>query len=46
MKDDKLDKDIVIEAIIQTIPYVGGALSTLYFGHKQEKRFKRLETFY
>ncbi|MCG8577905.1 MAG: hypothetical protein MI810_23710, partial [Flavobacteriales bacterium] len=28
------------------IPMVGGTLSTLYFGRKQEKRFIRLECFY
>lgn len=39
-------RDLVIEAGLQLIPSVGGALSTLYFGTKQEKRFKRLESFY
>ena len=28
---------------LQAIPYVGGPLATLYFGHKQEKRFERIE---
>ncbi|CAK8725349.1 hypothetical protein KKHLCK_16490 [Candidatus Electrothrix laxa] len=35
-----------IEAGLQLIPGVGGALATLYFGRKQEIRFKRLEDFY
>lgn len=39
-------RDLVIQAGIQAIPYVGGSLATLYFGAKQERRFKRLETFY
>lgn len=39
-------RDLVIQAGIQAIPYVGGSLSALYFGAKQERRFKRLETFY
>jgi hypothetical protein len=39
-------RDVVIQAGIQAIPYVGGSLATLYFGKKQEIRFKRLETFY
>jgi len=39
-------RDLVIQACIQEIPYVGGPLATLYFGAKQEKRFKRIETFY
>ncbi|WP_430483188.1 hypothetical protein [Rossellomorea marisflavi] len=37
---------IGFEASLQLIPYVGSALSTAYFGTKQEKRFKRLESFY
>lgn len=39
-------RDLVIQAGMQYIPYVGSALATLYFGRKQELRFKRLETFY
>ncbi len=39
-------RDLVIQSGMQAIPYVGGSLSTLYFGFKQEKRFKRLESFY
>jgi len=39
-------KEIVLQSLIQGIPYVGGSLSTLYFGSKQEKRFKRIEDFY
>jgi len=49
-KDDHLSlsekRDLVIQAGIQAIPYVGSSLATLYFGRKQELRFKRLETFY
>jgi hypothetical protein len=41
-----VDRDTKIEALIQLIPYVGGSLSTLYFGEKQRKRFERLEVFY
>lgn len=37
---------IAIESGLQLIPYVGSALSTAYFSTKQEKRFKRIETFY
>lgn len=39
-------RDLVIQAGMQAIPYVGSSLATLYFGRKQELRFKRLETFY
>ncbi len=39
-------RDLIIQAGIEAIPYVGGSLSTLYFGRKQEKRFARLEKFY
>lgn len=53
MSDSKGDKltlkdyrDLVIETGMQAIPMVGGSLATLYFGYKQEKRFKRLECFY
>jgi hypothetical protein len=48
--DDKLNlKDklnITIETSLQLVPYIGGALATAYFGTKQEKRFKRIESFY
>jgi len=48
--DDKLTfkekRDLVLEAGLQALPYVGGSLATLYFGAKQEKRFKRIESFY
>lgn len=48
--DDKLTKkekmEITIQSGLQLIPYIGGALSTLYFGTKQEKKFKRIESFY
>lgn len=46
MNDKSGKLDLALEALVQTIPYVGGPLATLYFGHKQEKRFKRLESFY
>ncbi len=39
-------RDLVIQAGLQAMPYVGGSLATLYFGAKQTRRFKRLETFY
>jgi hypothetical protein len=39
-------KDIAIEASLQLIPYVGGTISSLYYGNKQAKEFKRLEIFY
>lgn len=49
-QDEKLSvkeyRDIVIESGMQAIPYIGGSLATLYFGVKQEKRFKRIENFY
>lgn len=38
--------DIAVEAGIGAIPVVGGPLQTLYFGSKNEKRFKRIEKFY
>ncbi len=38
--------EIAIEAGIQLIPVIGGALAALYYGRKQEIRFKRLENFY
>ncbi len=39
-------RDLVIQSGIQGIPYIGSFLATLYFGAKQERRFKRLEEFY
>lgn len=48
--EDKLTGKEKLEVTVQTglqlIPYVGAALSTSYFAVKQEKRFKRLESFY
>lgn len=38
--------EIAIQTGLQLIPYVGGPLSTAYFSTKQEKRFKRIESFY
>jgi hypothetical protein len=43
---EKERNENAIEAGLQLIPAVGGALATLYFGRKQEIRFKRLEQFY
>lgn len=42
----KMNKDTIIEAGLNAIPYIGGSLATLYYGTKNEKRFKRLEKFY
>ena len=39
-------RDLVIQAGMQSIPYIGSPFATLYYGGKQELRFKRLETFY
>ena len=36
---------IGIHAAVQAIPYVRSSIATLYFGYKQEVRFKRLENF-
>ena len=41
-----MKKDTIIEAGISAIPYVGGAIATLYFGNKNEKRIQRLQEFY
>lgn len=38
--------DLAIEAGIGSIPYIGGALQTVYFGKQNEIRFKRIEKFY
>jgi hypothetical protein len=38
--------EIATQACLQLLPVVGGALTTIYFGRKQEIRFKRLEQFY
>lgn len=38
--------EITIQTGLQLIPTIGSALSTAYFGTKQEKRFKRIESFY
>jgi len=50
MEEDKLtikdNIENIVEAGINAIPVVGGSLNTLYFGRKQEKRFKRIEKFY
>lgn len=40
-KKDKLE--LVVNAGLQAIPYVGAPLATLYFGYKQEERFQRVE---
>ena len=46
MKQVKEKLELVVEAGMQMVPVVGGPLATLYFGNKQEKRFKRIENFY
>lgn len=38
--------EVAVKAGLQLVPYIGGSLSTLYFDAKQERRFKRLESFY
>lgn len=38
--------EIAIQSGLQLVPYVGGALSSVYFETKNEKRFKRIESFY
>lgn len=38
--------EIAVESGLQLIPFVGGALSTLYFSTQNEKRFLRIESFY
>lgn len=38
--------NLVVEAGIGAVPYVGGPLQALYFGAQNEKRFKRVENFY
>lgn len=49
-ENDKLDwKDygsLALESVIGSIPTVGAALQTAYFGAKNERRFKRIENFY
>lgn len=46
MKKEDISGEVIIELLVQAIPYVGGPLAALYFGNKQEKRFRRLERFY
>lgn len=41
-----IDRDTVINAGMQLIPYVGASIAALYFGSKQERRFRRIESFY
>jgi len=36
----------IVEAGLQLIPHVGGALATLYFGRKQQREFNRIAEFY
>lgn len=40
------EMNVVVQSGLQLIPYVGGAISTAYFGRKQEKAFKRVERLY
>lgn len=44
--NNKDNMNLIVEAGLQLIPYVGSSISTLYFGNKQQKEFKRLENFY
>lgn len=37
---------VAVESLLQFVPVVGPPLATAYFSHKQEKRLKRLESFY
>lgn len=50
MQEDKLTTkekaEITIQAGLNAIPYIGGSLATIYFGAKQERRFKRIEVYY
>lgn len=46
MKKEGPSGEVIIESLVQAIPYIGAPLATLYFGNKQEKRLKRLERFY
>ncbi len=46
MDNERFSRDIALKALIQAVPYIGGSLATLYFGRKQERRFRRLERFY
>lgn len=38
--------ELIVEGGIGAIPYIGGVVQSLYFGSKNEKRFKRIEKFY
>jgi len=38
--------EIAAQAGLNAIPYIGGSLSTLYFGAKEERKFKRIENLY
>ncbi|WP_368251214.1 hypothetical protein [Enterococcus sp. 2201sp1_2201st1_B8_2201SCRN_220225] len=38
--------DLIVEGGIGAIPYIGGVVQSLYFGSKNEKRFRRVEKFY
>ena len=48
--NEKLTKkeylELIVEGGIGAIPYIGGVVQSLYFGSKNEKRFKRIEKFY
>ena len=48
--DEKLSRKEIRDQIIQVglnaLPYVGSPLAALFFGIRNEKRFKRLEAFY
>ncbi len=42
----KTKLELIVNAGMSAIPYIGGSLAALYFGKKQEERFHRLERFY
>ncbi|MEG1482827.1 hypothetical protein [Clostridium sp.] len=47
MKESIKEKmELVVQAGMQCVPVVGSPLASLYFGNKQNKRFKRIEDFY
>ncbi|MBJ8188041.1 hypothetical protein [Bacillus cereus] len=48
--DDKLNTQekihLGIEACLQLIPNIGGAIATSFYGYQKEKKLKRIESFY
>jgi len=41
-----MDRETIIQSLVEAVPYVGGSLSTLYFGNKQKRQFARIQSFY